>query len=156
MKLSLIVFFLSILTFGQTKITWFNIHYSSFKLFSSTDISIEHPESMFYPINKKDKKQKALAVIKMNLESNRDYKKNVYLSLEDYKEIEDKLLELNSKDIFDSPACLDGYHLILTIGNQNSNTTFDVSCMQREDTNLHKVINFILEKLNIKEKDFYK
>lgn len=156
MKISLIIFLLSVFSFGQSKITWLDISYSSFKLYSSTSISIETPESNFYTVNKSKNDKKPIVTIKMNLKDDRDYKKTMYLSSEDYKEIETKLLELNSKDIFHNISCLDGYHLVLKIGDNNSHTTFDISCLKNKDTNIHQVINIILDKLKIKKEDFYR
>ncbi|WP_313581690.1 hypothetical protein [Chishuiella sp.] len=156
MRLNLVFFLFSIIIFGQTKITWLSIENLSSKLYGNTEINFEHPESIFYPKAVSQKKDKVFVSIKMNLKSNKDFQKIVYLSVEDFKIIETKILELNSKDIFNNLGCLDGYQTILKMGNSNSTITFDVYCLGGINTNFDKIINLVLEKLKIKKEEFYR
>ena len=154
MNYKLLSFFIiiSINTFGKDQINYIEIENISSHLWSNTTIYIESPNANFQS-SKNNKKDKVLVEIKMNLRENRDYKKDMYINLNDFEEISAKLLNLNPKDLFPQLLCLDGNHTILSFSNDSNFVKYNISCTNKE-TKFHQVLEFILDKINLKEKDF--
>ncbi|HCC94927.1 MULTISPECIES: hypothetical protein [unclassified Empedobacter] len=145
---------ISINTFGQDRINYIEIENTSSHLWSNTTIYIESPNANFQS-SKNNKKDKVLVEIKMNLKEDHDYKKVMYINLNDFEEISTKLLNLNPKDLFPHIQCLDGNHTILSFSNDSNSVKYNISCTNKE-TKFHQVLEFILDKINLKEKDFYR
>ncbi|MGV0832257.1 hypothetical protein ACTS9D_08515 [Empedobacter brevis] len=156
MRTLFFIFFVahSICSFGQDQINYIEIENNSSHLWSNTTIYIESPKATFLS-PKNNRKDKVLIEIKMNLKEDRNYKTNKYIDLNDFEELSTKLLSLTAKDLFPQTGCLDGNHTTLSFSNNNNSVKYDVSCTNKE-TKFHQVLKFILDKINLKEKDFYR
>ena len=149
-KLLIVLFFSSISVFGQDKISLITIENISSHLWSNTTIYIG-PDTKV----SRTQKNKILVEIEMNLKEDRNYKKIKYIDQNDFEVISTILLTLNAKDLFPELGCLDGNHTTINFNNTNNSVEYKVSC-SKNNTNFHQVLKFILDKINLKETDFYR
>lgn len=155
-KLLSFLIFISIKTFGQNRITSMSLENSASHIIpSEVKIDFTNTTSMFHP---KDTDKIIVLYTKSLLKGKKEEKK-ILLSKRDFAEIEDQILNLNFSDFIKNrkTISLDGYTTKLSINtNYEDNNTIVLETSNSQSNKLHAVITLILEKLKLKEKDFYR
>ncbi|MDH0658509.1 hypothetical protein ACTS91_09570 [Empedobacter falsenii] len=155
-KLLTILLICSISTFGQDRITSMTLENSASHIIpSGVKIDFTNTTSMFHP---KDT-DKIIVLYTKSMLKGKNEEKKILLSKKDFAQIEDQILDLNFSDFIKNrkTISLDGYTTKLSINaNYEDNNTIVLETSDSQSNKLHAVITLILEKLNLKEKDFYR
>lgn len=143
---------ISINTFGQDRITSMTLENSASHIIpSGVKIDFTNTTSMFHP---KDT-DKIIVLYTKSMLKGKNEEKKILLSKKDFAQIEDQILDLNFSDFIKNrkTISLDGYSINASY---EDNNTIVLETSDSQSNKLDAVITLILEKLNLKEKDFYR
>jgi hypothetical protein len=153
-KLFISLFFISICAYGQDRISTMTLDNLA------THIVNSHVSLYFDNTNSELLKKNQVSVTYYSrTNKGKDVEKEILMNKIDFTEIEKLIMNLKFSDFIQQnhKIILDGYNTKLTINTtfENSNSII-LESNNAKSNNFKPIIDLILKKLNLKEKDFYK